>query len=173
MSNKASTHQSLQGFIIHSCLISYGLINAIINAIIFFLINRKHGEFTASILYVDLAVTTFILSVIVAFFAFMAVKGAAKKGNPFVAAFGRQDHLLIKGFPKNNILAALLIGMINTILVPALFVGIAAGLNLLPMGLLAATLLKGAACGTAGALTGYLAIMSAALEMEQEAVEAA
>ena len=166
MSNKASTHQSLQGFIIHSCLISYGLINAIINAIIFFLINRKHGEFTASILYVDLAV-------IVAFFAFMAVKGAAKKGNPFVAAFGRQDHLLIKGFPKNNILAALLIGMINTILVPALFVGIAAGLNLLPMGLLAATLLKGTACGTAGALTGYLAIMSAALEMEQEAVEAA
>ncbi len=164
MSAKAKHPATLNGFITHSCTISYGIINAIVNAIIFYLLNMKHNEFTATSIFIDLAITSFILSAIVAFFAFMAVKGSARQGSPFVAPVSKQEHLLFRNFPRNKFLAGLLISIINTILVPAFFVGLPAGLNLLPLNLISATLLKGIACGTAGALTGYFAIMTAVLD---------
>lgn len=157
---------TFQEYLSHQMLIGYGAINGVINGAIFFLLNMKKGEHDAFGLYLDFVFTAFILAAIVAPIAVAGVKGLAKKGVTLAAPIGRGDHLLVRTFPKNGLLSTLLIAAIVTLVVPALFVGFAAGLNLLPMGLIAATVLKGLMAAVAGGMTGYLAIMHAVLGSE-------
>lgn len=170
MSSKSKSAPSLHSFLAHNCGISYGAINMVVNALIFYLshLGKPSATFTAADIFLDLVITSFILSVIVAFFAFLGVKTAQKQGIAPSVAFAKQDHLLIKSFPDNKLVVALLTALICVVTVPAFFTGLVSGLSLVPLSLLGTTVVKGVACGVAGAITGYFCIMSALLSQAKK-----
>lgn len=163
MSGKGKAH-SLHGHLESSMLIGSGVVNGIINAIIFYLLNRSKTELHQSLgIYIDLAATIFIITAIVVPIAFSQVKGAAKKGSPFVAAFAKGDHLFLKRVPQNGFVATILFALINTLFIPAFFVGLAAVFAPAGLGLIGATVLKFFATSVCGAMSAYFGTMHAVL----------
>lgn len=153
------THQppTMKRYILSKCIIGNGMINGAINAGIFYLLNRKHeGAFFSSSLYLDFAMTTFILVLCMAAIAYPTIARAVKKGNAPALSCNGFHHSIGRVLPKNKWVLLSVITLALTCIVPAFFVGVVSGIGLTPISFTGAIVLKGIVCAVVGGLSTYL-----------------
>lgn len=152
---------NFNSYILSKCIIGYGLINGIINAIIFYFMERNHMEdvFTFNDILIDIAFTTILLGIILALIVVpMTIKDA--KNQKFNV--DQSENKIEKLIPDNKVFAYLIIGIV-TCIVSVIITAIVVGLfNLAPFNVMQMMVFKGIICAIAGATAGYLCIIKVA-----------
>lgn len=150
-----------KNYIMTKCLIGYGIINGIINAIIFYFMERSHLDdvFYFQDILIDIAFTTVLLGIILALIVVpMTIKDA--RNQKFKV--DKQENKIEKIIPDNKVLAYLFIGFVTcivSVIVTAVVVGL---FNLAPFNVMQMMVFKGIICAIAGATAGYLCIIKVA-----------
>ncbi len=156
---------SYKKYLMNKLIIGYGIINGIINAIIFYLIHMSHfnGLMLHEKALEDLCLTTLLLGMILAW----CVVPLTKKdlaGNKFVPGVAPA---CFKKMPKGTFLIGCVVGIVTLIIG-----GAASWLVLLPLGAemsyMTVLLIKGLMCTLVGALAGYLVISTVVAQLPIE-----
>lgn len=152
-----SQPKTFPAYALNKCLIGYGLINGIINGVIFWLLHLAQPDalFDQATLATDMAITSMFLGLILFAVAVPLTKHDLKTKSFLLP---KKFDGLSKILPRNYV-GSLLITGIFTSVVMASFTALIAFALPLPLELLPAALLKCVLCSLAGALSGYLAIM--------------
>lgn len=135
----------------------YGLINLILNAVIYYFSNQSSGTMPLANFMTNIAITGVILSLICSGFVLLTVAGMRKNGQIPEHNYDRTDHLLIHFFPKNAVLQLIVI----TILITVQFLLIGGGICVLcgftqQVPVLPGAIINGILCGLMGMSNVYL-----------------
>lgn len=152
-----SAHQPkpLVAYMRHKCLIGYGVINGIINAVIFYLLHHSApgAIFTPADAAHDLAFTGLLLGPLL-FACVVPLTKMDRAHGTFTAAEG--DGLLCCPMPRAYGASMLLVALICAVAMTGTCTLAMQATG--PLGLGAMTLLKGMLCAAGGALSGYLTL---------------
>lgn len=158
MSNNENNFKS---YLLSKCIIGYGIINGLINAIVFYLMEKNHPDvmFNGGDIVKDLVFTTFLLGFLLALIVTPLTVKDLEKGK-----FNSQKdiHKLEKYLPDHLFVFSLVIGLITAILTVILSSIIVFLLNIGPLTMFQMMLFKGIICAVCGAIAGYLCIIKVA-----------
>ncbi|MGN1031850.1 MAG: hypothetical protein ACI4PU_00170 [Intestinibacter sp.] len=154
-------NNNFKSYLLSKCLIGYGLVNGIINAIIFYFMERGHlGKlFEARDIITDFAFTTFSLGAILALIVIPLIAKDMEKGK-FKA--DNRTHKIEKYLPEHILLIALVVGLIACFISVALSAIVVYLFKASPLNITQMMIFKGIICSIAGAISGYLCIIKVA-----------
>ncbi|MCH3968803.1 MAG: hypothetical protein PHR15_07425 [Atopobiaceae bacterium] len=144
----------LESYLLNKCLIGYGLINGIINALIFFLLHMgdRTATFSLTAILMDLALTGFLLGLLLYLIVAPMTRSDLRKGS-----FSTEGARQLGFIPAGTFLASLVVGAVCMVVL--LVVGGLLALVLpQPLSFTGMLVLKGCLCAVAGAIAGYLTI---------------
>ena len=143
-------------YLLEKCLIGNGIINGIINALIFFAMHKSEPNttFMTTDIVIDLSATSLILALIV--FPLTAKDLNAGK-------ITRQEgaNKIVGFLPKNKYASALVIGIITMVIIAPITWALVMVLNLSPMTVKSMGIFKGIMCAVAGMIAGFMTILKA------------
>lgn len=151
---------SFKSYLLEKCLIGNGIINGIINAIVFYAMYKSHpnATFMTVDIVTDLAATSLILGIILSLIVLPLTtkdvnngKIARQEGSNKVSAF----------LPNNKYLSILVVGIITMVIITVLTWFVVMIFNLSPLTVKTMGIFKGVMCTIAGMIAGYLTIMKA------------
>lgn len=152
----AKPTKTFQSYLLNKCLIGYGIINGIVNALIFYLMHMSDTAITFGYndIMIEMATTGFLLGVILMECVLPLTRMDVRKDVFEVPAHidGWQ-----KRIPRSNLMGAIVIGlvaMVATLAVAAIFLVFLPR----PLGFVPMLVFKGFLCAVAGAVAGYLSI---------------
>lgn len=152
-----SAHQSepFAAYMRHKCLIGYGIINGIINAVIFYLLHRSDpgAVLTPADAAHDLAFTGLLLGPLL-FACVVPLTKMDRAHGAFQATEG--DELLCCPMPRSYGASMLLVALVCAVAMTGACTLATQVTGPLDLG--AMTLLKGVLCAAGGALSGYLTL---------------
>ncbi|MEG0857438.1 MAG: hypothetical protein RSG52_13265 [Terrisporobacter sp.] len=157
---------TMKAYMLQKCFIEYGIINGIINVIIFNILEGKHPDATFGLMDIiaDFGFTTFLLGIILFYYAMSMTSKDLDKGKFTVEEY--KDNKLVSMLPKKKFPAAICVGLIVMIATAAVVLVISMALPL-PLNVKNMGLFKGVACTIAGAITGYLTITNVSSTCEE------
>lgn len=140
-----------------STWIGYGLVNVIVNAVVFYFSHRNESGVFRSAFTTNIIFTGVILSLICSSFVMLTLSVMNKKDQIGEHSYDRRDHLLIHFFPKNSVLQLIVV----TILVTLHFTVFGTGLCVVlgyseSIPVLQAAIINGILCGLMGMSNVYL-----------------
>lgn len=151
-----SKQMSFNKYLLEKCLISSGIINGIINAGIFYLLEKNHTEgFALADILIDLTATGILLGLILTLCLYPLTKMDIKK-EKFVAQHNMDK--IVNKLPDNKYLLGLLLGVIAAAVVVALSAIIIPLTGIAPLTMMQMMFYKGVACTIAGGVTAYFGI---------------
>ena len=145
-------------YLLEKCLIGNGIINGIINALIFFAMHKSEPNttFMTTDIVIDLSATSLILGFLLALIVFPLT---AKDLNAGKIQEGANK---IVGFlPKNKYASALVIGLVTMVIIAPITWALVMVLNLSPMTVKSMGIFKGIMCAVAGMIAGFMTILKA------------
>lgn len=147
-------------YLLEKCLIGNGIINGIINALVFYAMHKSDPDaiFMTGDIVTDLAATSLILGFLLALIVFPLTAKDLSTGK-----ITRQEgaNKIVGFLPKNKYASALVIGIITmVIIVPITWVAVTI-LGLSPLTVKTMGIFKGIMCAIAGMIAGYMTIMKA------------
>lgn len=151
-------NNNFKSYLLSKCLIGYGLVNGIINAIIFYFMERGHLDkvFEAKDIISDFAFTTFLLGSLLALIVIPMIAKDMEKGK-FKA--DNRVHKIEQFLPDHILLISLVVGLIACFISVALSAVIVYLFNASPLNVTQMMIFKGVICSIAGAISGYLCII--------------
>ncbi|MEY8437769.1 hypothetical protein AAK967_08535 [Atopobiaceae bacterium 24-176] len=151
----ARQSKAFAAYMRHKCLIGYGVVNGVINAVIFYLLHNADPSvlFTLADAAHDVAFTGLLLGPLL-FACVVPLTKMDRNHGAFKAT--EDDALLCCPMPRSYGAAMLLVGLVCAVaMTGACTLAMQATGSL---GLVAMTLLKGVLCAAGGALSGYLTL---------------
>ncbi|MEG1311672.1 MAG: hypothetical protein RR942_15965 [Romboutsia sp.] len=147
---------TLKSYMLEKCLIGYGIINGIINALIFYAMEKGHPDmmFETFDILADIGATTFILGIIL---MYCVVPLTKMDMNKKFTVPQNVNNKIASMLPDKKILMALSIGLITMVITVAICAVISMILPL-PLNVKQMGIFKGLACSVAGGIAGYLTI---------------
>lgn len=150
----------LHDYMIKKSIINFWLVNAVINAVIFiFQISDKTRMFTTSQIALDYVISILILGMACALTGFPMIKKDIVKGTSPKIDYNKENHIIVKWFPRNNFLKSIIITGITLVLIIPFFVGIPAMFGIVQLTFMQALILKTIATGFAGVVVGYFVMV--------------
>lgn len=142
-------------YALNKCLIGYGLINGVINAIVFRLmyLGQESVTFDYGHVIADLAMTSLFIGLILFLCAVPLTKMDVRKGH---VQLPRTDGLA-SFVPRRYPLALVAVGALTCVVTTGVTALVAMALPL-PLGVVAMMVLKGLLCGFAGGVSGLFAM---------------
>lgn len=155
------SQNNFKKYLLSKCLIGYGLINGIVNAIIFYFMERGHLDkiFDGRDIITDFAFTTFSLGLILALIVIPMTAKDMEKGE-FKAE--NRTHKIEKYLPNHILLTSLVVGLIACVISVILSALIVFVFKASPLNVIQMMIFKGIICSIAGAISGYLCIIKVA-----------
>ena len=155
------SQNNFKKYLLSNCLIGYGLINGIVNAIIFYFMERGHLDkiFDGRDIITDFAFTTFSLGLILALIVIPMTAKDMEKGE-FKAE--NRTHKIEKYLPNHILLTSLVVGLIACVISVILSALIVFVFKASPLNVIQMMIFKGIICSIAGAISGYLCIIKVA-----------
>lgn len=155
------SQNNFKKYLLSKCLIGYGLINGIVNAIIFYFMERGHLDkiFDGRDIITDFAFTTFSLGLILALIVIPMTAKDMEKGE-FKAE--NRTHKIEKYLPNHILLTSLVVGLIACVISVILSSLIVFVFKASPLNVIQMMIFKGIICSIAGAISGYLCIIKVA-----------
>lgn len=147
-------------YLLEKCLIGNGIINGIINAIVFYALEKGHPDkiFMTTDIVTDLAITSLILGVILSLIVFPLTVKDVNAGK----VVKQEGVNKIVGFlPKHKFASALVVGIITMVAITIVTWAVVMVLGLSPLTVKTMGIFKGIMCSIAGMVAGYLTIMKA------------
>lgn len=150
----------LHKYMIKKSIINFWIVNAVINGVIFiFQITDKTRVFTTSEIAADYVISLLILGILCSLTGFPMIKNDIKKGVAPDIGYRKEDHIIAKYFPKNNLLKVIILTIMSIILIIPFFVGVPAMFGISTLNYMQALILKIIATGFAGVLVGYFVMV--------------
>ena len=148
--------RSRSSYVLNKCVIGYGIVNGVVNAVIFYLMHAGDplATFDRASIALDMTLTGVLLSLILMACAVPLTRHDMKR-----QAFDSSEPLegWRANLSKSPVAAALLVAAAST----AVTVGVAMGASLLlplPLGVIPMMVFKGVLCALAGGVSGCLSI---------------
>ena len=111
----SNTQNNLKSYLLSKCIVGYGIINGLINATIFYFMEKGHPDalFYAGDIIKDLTFTTFLLGFLLALIVMPLTVKDLEKGK-----FSSQDsvHKLEKYLPNHLFVFSIVLGIVTDIL---------------------------------------------------------
>ncbi|WP_042276350.1 hypothetical protein [[Clostridium] dakarense] len=150
----------LHNYIIKKSIINFWIVNAVINAVIFIIqTTDKTRFFTTSEIALDYLVSILILGMACSLTGFPMIKKDIEKGIAPEIDYNKEDHIIAKHFPKNNILKAIILTIVAIMLIIPFFIGIPTMFGMVKLNFTQALILKTIATGFAGVVVGYFVMI--------------
>lgn len=147
-------------YLLEKCLIGNGIINGIINAIVFYAMHKSqpNATFMTADIVTDLAATSLILGIILSLIVLPLTAKDVNSGK-----ITRQDgaNKIVGFLPNNKFLLTLVIGIVTMVIITVLTWFVVMIFNLSPLTVKTMGIFKGVMCTIAGMIAGYLTIMKA------------
>ena len=145
------SQNNFKKYLLSKCLIGYGLINGIVNAIIFYFMERGHLDkiFDGRDIITDFAFTTFSLGLILALIVIPMTAKDMEKGE-FKAE--NRTHKIEKYLPNHILLTSLVVGLIACVISVILSALIVFVFKASPLNVIQMMIFKGIICSIAGAI---------------------
>ena len=155
------SQNNFKKYLLSKCLIGYGLINGIVNAIIFYFMERGHLDkiFDGRDIITDFAFTTFSLGLILALIVIPMTAKDMEKGE-FKAE--NRTHTIEKYLPNHILLTSLVVGLIACVISVILSALIVFVFKASPLNVIQMMIFKGIICSIAGLISVYLCIIKVA-----------
>lgn len=151
-----SKEKSFNSYLLNKCLIGSGIINGIINAIIFYLLEKNNTEgFAFADILIDLAITAIILGLILTLCLYPLTKMDIKKK---VFSTDHNREAMTSKLPNNKYVLGLVLGVIAAVVVVGLSAIILPLTKIAPLTMMQMVFYKGVACAIAGGVTAYFGI---------------
>lgn len=147
-------------YLLEKCLIGNGIINGILNAIIFYAMEKGHPDaiFMTTDIVIDLAITSLILGAIL---SLIVLPMTVKDVNAGKVARQEKANKIAGFLPKNKFASALVIGIITMVITAVISWVAVMVFSLSPLTVKTMGIFKGVMCAVAGMVAGYLTIMKA------------
>lgn len=157
---KKVQEESLHKYMIKKSIINFWIVNAVINGVIFIIqTTDKTRLFTPSEIASDYVVSILMLGMLCSLTGFPMIKKDIQKGVAPKIDYNKEDHIIIKYFPKNVLLKAVILTVMTMILIIPFFIGIPAMFGILELNYIQALILKVIATGFAGVFVGYFVMV--------------
>lgn len=147
-------------YLLEKCLIGNGIINGIINALVFFAMHKSEPNttFMTTDIVIDLSATSLILGFLLALIVFPLTAKDLNAGK-----ITRQEgaNKIVGFLPKNKYASALVIGIITMVIIAPITWALVMVLNLSPMTVKSMGIFKGIMCAVAGMIAGFMTILKA------------
>ncbi len=157
----SNNQNKLKSYLLSKCIIGYGIVNGIINATIFYFMEKSHPDtmFGSKDIISDLVLATFLLGFLLALIVVPLTRTDLKNGK-----FEKQDgiHKLEKFLPNNLFVFSLLLGLLTCAITVLLATIIVYLFNIAPLTVTQMMIFKGIICAIGGAIAGYLCIIKVA-----------
>ena len=157
----SNTQNNLKSYLLSKCIFGYGIINGLINATIFYFMEKGHPDalFYAGDIIKDLTFTTFLLGFLLALIVMPLTVKDLEKGK-----FSSQDsvHKLEKYLPNHLFVFSIVLGLVTAILTIILSSIIVFLFNIAPLTVMQMMIFKGITCAVCGGIAGYLCIIKVA-----------
>lgn len=145
-------------YLLEKCLIGNGIINGIINSIVFYAMHKSEPDaiFMTTDIVVDLAATSLILGFILALIVFPFTARDLNAGK-----ITRQEgaNKIVGFLPQNKYACALVIGIVTMIIIIPITWATVTILNLSPLTVKSMGIFKGIMCTLAGMIAGCMTIL--------------
>lgn len=153
--------KKFNNYLLEKCLIGNGIINGILNAIIFYTLEKGTPDkiFHTQDVVMDFAFTGFLLGFLLPLIVFPLTQKDITSGK-FTLPEGTNK--IANLLPNKKILSALVIGVIAMVLMVSIAFVCVSLLGLTPLTVKAMGIFKGIMCAIAGATAGYLTITKTA-----------
>ncbi|MEG1750308.1 MAG: hypothetical protein RR241_00890 [Raoultibacter sp.] len=161
----------LKAYLLEKCLISFGVINGIVNAVIFYAMHAADTSITFDFAGIvgDIAITTVVLGLILYLLVTpLTRKDVTADKFDIDEAAGFLGARLPQGKALSVVLATFIPALAITILVALCALLLPLPLTIIPM-----MIFKGFACAIAGAFAGYITVIRTATGMDSRLVGAA
>lgn len=147
---------SYDKYVKSKCIIGYGIVNGLINALIFFFINRGTPAFNQQAILMDIAITSVAIGLILTWIVIPLTKSDLKKG-----AFEKSENLgLGAKLPANWLLLSLIVAVICLVVGIVLAFIVTLIIPMVPF--VAEMIIKAVICAIVGYVAGYFVIGSVA-----------
>lgn len=152
--------QNFKKYLLEKCLIGNGIINGIINALIFYAMHKSEPNttFATTDIVIDLSETSLILGFLLALIVFPLT---AKDLNSGKINKQESTNKIVGFLPKNKYASALVIGIITMFIIAPITWALVVILNLSPRTVKSMTIFKGIMCAIAGMIAGFITILKA------------
>ncbi len=141
----SNTQNNLKSYLLSKCIVGYGIINGLINATIFYFMEKGHPDalFYAGDIIKDLTFTTFLLGFLLALIVMPLTVKDLEKGK-----FSSQDsvHKLEKYLPNHLFVFSIVLGLVTAILTIILSSIIVFLFNIAPLTVMQMMFFKGITC---------------------------
>lgn len=148
----------LDKYFLEKCFIGNGVINGIVNALIFYGAESAHKDkmFSLTDVLKDISFTVFLLGLLLVLIVHPLTVKDIKSGKLEKAS---EPSKLLKVLPKKKGLASLVVGLIAVAICVPLTALAAVALKLTPITYTGMGIFKGVICAIAGTLSGYLTVV--------------
>ena len=157
----SNTENNFKSYLLSKCTIGYGIINGLINAGIFYLMEKSHPDamFGSADIIKDLTFTTFLLGFLLALIVMPLTAKDLEKGK-----FSSQEgvHKFEKYLPNHLFVFSIIIGIVTCALTIILSSIIVFLFNIAPLTVMQMMIFKGTICAICGGIAGYLCIIKVA-----------
>lgn len=147
-------------YLLEKCLIGNGIINGIINAIVFYALHKSEPDaiFMTTDIVIDLAATSLILGFILSLIVLPLTNKDVNSGK-----ITKQEvtNKIVGFLPKNKWTLALAVGAVTMVVITIVTWALVMILSLSPLTVKTMGIFKGIMCSIAGMVAGYLTIMKA------------
>lgn len=164
----AADYKAFHKFLLSEALISYGIFNGLINALIFYLTEPKDLLISTRSMAVNLTITMVLLSIILSFCVYPLTKMKWKKGAVPKITYVKQQHFILSKYPSNRVAQILITAVLTTILCSLLVNGWESYFNINCFTVAQGTVFKGITCTVCGAMTGYFSVLNALFALEAQ-----
>lgn len=147
-------------YLLEKCLIGNGIINGIINAMVFYAMHKSepNATFMTTDIVIDLAATSLILGFLL---ALIVLPLTAKDLNSGKITRQESANKIVGFLPKNKYASALVIGLVTMVIIaPITWIAVMI-LNLSPLTVKSMGIFKGIMCAVAGMIAGCMTILKA------------
>ena len=152
--------QNFNKYLLEKCLIGNGIINGIINAMVFYAMHKSEPNtiLATTDIVTDLSATSLILGFLLALIVFPLT---AKDLNAGKITKQENANKIVGFLPKNKYASALVIGIITMVIIAPITWALVMVLNLSPMTVKSMGIFKGIMCAVAGMIAGFMTILKA------------
>lgn len=145
-------------YLLEKCVIGNGIINGIINAIIFYMLEKGHPDkiFHAQDIVTDLAATSLILGILLALIVFPLTQKDVTSGK---LTMQEGTNKIASLLPNKKFLTVLSIGLVTMVLTTIITFAVVNLFSLSPLTVKTMGIFKGVMCTIAGIIAGYMTIV--------------
>lgn len=159
---------SLNSYLLEKCVIGNGIINGIINAVIFYFMEKGHPDeiFNTSDIVIDLAITSFILGIILVLIVLPLTKKDVESGK---LSLVHEENKIANFVPDNTKKAAFVVGLVDMVIITVISFLSVVLFKLAPLTVTGMMIFKGIMCAIAGMIAGYMCIAKVVYQKDNSA----